>query len=78
MIKKIVIVAPEFSKGKILNVPWKQVFELATRLNKRGIKTAIATSNCKDEFENIPIINLNEPIAIRKLSDDSINKIKLF
>lgn len=78
MIKKIAIVLPEFSPEKIINVPWRQTFELATRLNKKGIETAIVTSSFSEQkFENIPIIEIDEN-PIRKLSKVSIEKIISF
>jgi len=78
MIKKIAIIAPEFTEKKILNVPWRQIFQNAKFFKKNNIETIIFTEkNCPDKIENIPIIKLNEK-TIRKLSDKSKNKIMSF
>ena len=76
MIRKIAIVAPEFTEKKILNVPWRQIFQIAKFLKAKNIETTIFTEkNCVSEIENIPIIKLNENI-IRVLSNESKSKIE--
>ena len=78
MIKKIAIIAPEFTEKKILNVPWRQMFEIAKFLSIKNIETAIFTEKeCPNKIENISIIKLNEKI-IRKLSNESKRKIESF
>ena len=76
MIKKIAIIAPEFTKKKILNVPWRQMFEIAKFLSTKNIESVIFTEkNCPNKIENISIVTLNEK-TIRKLSDESKRKIE--
>jgi len=78
MIKRVVIISPEFTKEKILHVPWRQMFELASRLNKRGIETAILTSQYFDtKIDNVTILNLNQK-KIHELTNDSKKKIDSF
>jgi len=75
MINRIAIIVPEFTREKTLHVPWKQAYEIAKRLNHRGIETCIITSNYRDcKIDNVPIINLNQKY-IRVLNDESKKKI---
>jgi phosphatidyl-myo-inositol dimannoside synthase len=76
MIRKIAIIAPEFTEKKILNVPWRQMFEIAKFLSTKNIEAVIFTEKeCPTKIENISIIKLNEKI-IRELSDESKMKIE--
>ena len=76
MIKKIAIIAPEFTEKKILNVPWRQMFEIGKFLSTKNIETVIFTEKkCPNKIENISIVKLNEKI-IRELSNESKRKIE--
>ncbi len=78
MIRRIAIVAPEFNSYTAIHVPWRQIYEIATRLEPRGIDTAIITSDCDvEKFSNVNIINLEQK-DIRNLDDKSKRSIMSF
>ena len=71
MIKRILIISPEFNQEFILYQPWRQIYELGRKLTSKGIEFAIGTNTSnKDEIFGLKIIQLNQK-KIRILSQDS-------
>lgn len=78
MIKRLVIVAPEFKSEYILHQPWREIYEIATRLQNKGISIAVATSGTNETIVGkINLINLHQE-HIRKLTAESKQMIESF
>jgi len=78
MIKKILVISPEFNEEFILYQPWRQIYELGRKLASKGIEFAIGTNTSnKDEIFGLKIIQLNQK-KIRILSQDSKKQIIQF
>lgn len=78
MIKKILVISPEFNEEFILYQPWRQIYELGRKLASKGIEFAIGTNTSnKDEIFGLRIIQLNQK-KIRILSQDSKKQIIQF
>lgn len=78
MLKRIAIVAPEFKPEYMLHQPWRQVYEIATRLPTRGVDVAIVTSGIdENEIGGVRIISLAMQ-HIRKLDSESKSRIASF
>lgn len=78
MIKRLAIIAPEFKSEYVLHQPWRQVYEIATRLQRKGISTAIITSDTTEtKAGDVELINLPQQV-IRKLTKESKAMISSF
>jgi phosphatidyl-myo-inositol dimannoside synthase len=75
MLKKILIISPEFNEEFIRYQPWKQLFELGLRMKQRGIECIIGTNatNSK-EINSIDILKLDQK-NLRILTNESKEKI---
>jgi len=75
MIKRILIICPQFNEEYIHYQPWKQISQLSLELIKLNIDVVIGTeASNKEKINNVPIINF-EQNNLRKLSNDSREKI---
>lgn len=83
MLKKILIISPEFNEEFIRYQPWKQLFELGLRMKQRGIDCIIGTNatNSKEingmsilqlEQKNLRVLTNKSKIKIRQLNPDII------
>jgi glycosyltransferase involved in cell wall biosynthesis len=78
MIKRILIICPQFSDEYVHYQPWKQITQLSTELIKLKIDVAIGTeSSDKQIIQNIPIINFKQK-NLRTLNKNSKEKIIQF
>jgi len=75
MIKKILIISPEFNEEFTLYQPWRQIFELGHRMKRKGLDFTIGSNATdKDEIKELKILHLNQK-DLRDLTPDSKNKI---
>jgi len=75
MLKKILIISPEFNEEFIRYQPWKQLFELGIRMKQRGIDCIIGTNatNSK-EIKGMEILSFEQK-NLRTLTEKSKKKI---
>jgi phosphatidyl-myo-inositol dimannoside synthase len=75
MLKKILIISPEFNEEFVRYQPWKQLFELGLRMKQRGIDCVIGTNatNSK-EINGMEILTFHQK-NLRTLTDESKKKI---
>jgi len=75
MLKKILIVSPEFNEEFIRYQPWKQLFELGLRMKQRGIECVIGTNATNSKKINgMDILKLDQK-NLRVLTNESKEKI---
>jgi len=75
MLKKILVISPEFNEEFVLYQPWRQIFELGTRMKRKGLDFTIGSNATnKTEIKELKILYLNQK-ELRVLTTDSINKI---
>ena len=78
MLKKILVIFPEFNKDYLIYQPWKQIFEICKKLQLRGIDVAIGTNATSESIiHKIKIISFKET-KLRKLHSSFIDKILEF
>lgn len=75
MLKKILMISPEFNEEFIRYQPWKQLFELGLRMKQRGIEYVIGTNATNsNEINGIEILKLDQK-KLRVLTNESKEKI---
>jgi phosphatidyl-myo-inositol dimannoside synthase len=78
MLKRLLIISPEFNQDYTIYQPWKQILEISKKLQSRGIEIAIGTNATNDlQVQGINIISFSD-IKLRQLNNDSIDKILKF
>lgn len=75
MIKKILIISPEFNEEFVLYQPWRQIFELGISMKRKGLDFTIGSNSTnKNEIKELKILYLDQK-ELRVLTSDSKNKI---
>jgi glycosyltransferase involved in cell wall biosynthesis len=75
MLKKILIISPEFNEEFIRYQPWKQLFELGLRMKQRGIECVIGSNATKStKINGLDILKLDQK-NLRVLTNESKEKI---
>ena len=78
MLKKLLVISPQFNEEFILYQPWRQFYELGLKLSSMGIDYAIATDAAsQQEIKGIKIIPLKQK-NIHVLTESSKKQILEF
>lgn len=78
LIKKILVICPQFNEEYKNYQPWKQIFFLGKELIKKNVDFAIGTEATEQQqIDGVPILNFTQK-NLRKLSKTSKDKIIRF